>query len=119
MFPKRTLLWCLSRWAYPASKGITDISAHGYEAETAEAKKISHIQRMMEAEGVHCCVLMVADAPLGRRVSRAVRVLVQRVLSQTSTCSLSHASRMTGRTTMPSLKLFELEYRALTGADKG
>ena len=30
---------CLSRWAYPASKGMTDVSAHGDEAETAEAEK--------------------------------------------------------------------------------
>ena len=35
-----TVADCLSRWAYPASKGMQDISAHGDEAETAEAKRI-------------------------------------------------------------------------------
>ena len=33
-----TVADCLSRWAYPASKGMTDVSAHGDEAETPEAK---------------------------------------------------------------------------------
>ena len=37
----------LSRWAYPASKGMTDVSTHGHEAETAEAKKIIDMERMM------------------------------------------------------------------------
>ena len=42
---------CLSRWAYPASKGMQDISAHGDEAETAEAKRIIEMERLMEEEG--------------------------------------------------------------------
>ena len=33
-----TVADCLSRWAYPASKGMSDVPAHGDEAETAEAK---------------------------------------------------------------------------------
>ena len=66
---------CVSRWAYPASKGMTDVSAHGDEAETAEAKKIIDMEPMIEEEGVKCFVIMATDAPLGRKVSRAVRVL--------------------------------------------
>ena len=65
----------LSRWAYPASKGMTDVSAHGDEAETAEAKRIIEMEPLMEEEGVKCFVVMAADAPLGRRMGRAVRVL--------------------------------------------
>ena len=66
---------CLSRWAYPASKGMTDVSAHGDEAETAEAKRIIEMERLMEEEGVKCFVVMAADAPLGTRMGRGVRVL--------------------------------------------
>ena len=51
------------------------MSAHGDEAETAEAKKIIDMERMMEEDGVKCFVLMAADAPLGRRMSRVVSVL--------------------------------------------
>ena len=64
-----TMADCLSRWAYPASKGMTDVSAHGHEAETAEAKKIIDMESMMEEDGVKCFVVMAADAPLGRKVS--------------------------------------------------
>ena len=67
-----TVADCLSRWAYPASNGMTDVSAHGDEAQTAAAKKIIDMERMMEEEGVKCFVVMDAAAPLGRRVSRAV-----------------------------------------------
>ena len=57
------------------SKGMTDVSAHGYEAETAEAKRIIEMERLMEEEGVECFLVMAADAPLGRRMGRAVRGL--------------------------------------------
>ena len=70
-----TVADCLSRWAYPASTGMTDVSAHGNEAETAEAKKMIDIEHMMEENGVKCFVVMAADARLGRRLGRAVRVL--------------------------------------------
>ena len=55
-----TVADCLNRWACPASKGMTDVSAHGDEAETAEAKKIIDMESMMEEEGVKCFVLMTA-----------------------------------------------------------
>ena len=64
----------LGRWAYPGRKGMTDVSAHGDEAETAEAKRIIEMERLMEEEVVKCFVVMAADAPLGRRMGRAVRV---------------------------------------------
>ena len=70
-----TVADCLSRWAYPASKGMTDISALGDEAETAEAKKIIEMERLMEEEGVKCLVVRAADSPPGTRMGRAVRVL--------------------------------------------
>ena len=54
---------------------MTDVSAHGDEAETAEAKRIREMERLMEEEGVKCFVVMAADAPLGTRMGRAVRVL--------------------------------------------
>ena len=57
-----TVADCLSRWAYPASKGMMNVSAHGDEAETAEAKKIIDMERMIEEEGVKCFVLMAAEA---------------------------------------------------------
>ena len=66
---------CLSKWAYPASKGMTDVSAHGDEAETAEAKKIIEMEHLMEQEGVKCFVVMAAHAALGRRVGSAVSAL--------------------------------------------
>ena len=71
----KTVAHCLSRWVYPASKGMTGDSPHGDEAETAEAKQIIDMKRMMEEDGPKCFIVMVAEAPLGRRVSRAVRVL--------------------------------------------
>ena len=70
-----TVADCLSRWAYPASKGMTDVSAHGDEAETPEAKRIIKMERLMEEQGVKCFVVLAADAPLGTRMGRAVRVL--------------------------------------------
>ena len=42
---------------------MTDVSAHGDEAETAEAKRIIEMERLMEEEGVKCFVVMAADAP--------------------------------------------------------
>ena len=54
----------LSRWAYPASKGMTDVSAKGNEAETAEAKKMIDMVRMIKEEGVKCFVFVAVDAPM-------------------------------------------------------
>ena len=54
---------------------MQDISAHGDGAETAEAKRIIEMERLMEEEGVKCFVVMAADAPLASRVSRTVSVL--------------------------------------------
>ena len=43
--------------------------------KNAEAKKIIDMERMMEEEGVKCFVIMAAEAPLRRRVIRAVSAL--------------------------------------------
>ena len=59
-----TVADCFSRWPYPASKGMIDVSTHCYEAETAEAKKIIDIERLMDEDGVKFFVVMEADAPL-------------------------------------------------------
>ena len=48
----KTLADCLSRLAYPTSKGMTDVSAHGDEAQTAAAKTVIDMECMMEQEGV-------------------------------------------------------------------
>ena len=65
---------CHSKWAYLATRGMTDVSAHGDEAETAQAKELIDMEHMMEEDGVKCFVVMAAYDPLARRVSRAVRV---------------------------------------------
>ena len=59
----------------PPARACRIISAHGDEAETAEAKKIIEMERLMEEEDVKCFVVMAADAPLASRVSRTVSVL--------------------------------------------
>ena len=99
---------CLSRCAYPASKGMTDVAAHGNEAETAEAKKIIKMEGIMEEDGVKCFTVMAADAPRVRRSSRAVRVLVLEAAESKKHLSMSRASRTTGATTTPSLRLLSL-----------
>ena len=100
-----TVADCLSRWAYPARKGMTEVSAHGDDAEIVEAEKIIDMERMTEEDGVKCFVIMAAEAPYGRRVSRAVRVYSpQRMLSPTSTSSPGRTSKKTGPMTMPSLR---------------
>ena len=66
---------CLSWSAYPASKGMMEVSAHGDKAVTAQAKKITDMERMMDEDGVKWLVVMAADAPFERNVGRAVGVL--------------------------------------------
>ena len=60
----------LNQWAYPASKGMTDISAHGDVDETAGVKNIINLERMTEEDGMKCFKVMAAGAPLSERVSR-------------------------------------------------
>ena len=47
-----TVADCLSRWAYPAGKAWMDISSHGDNEETEEAKRIIKMEKAMEQEGV-------------------------------------------------------------------
>ena len=109
----------LSRWAYLASKGMTDVSAHGDEAETAEAKRIIEMERLMEEEGVKCFVVMAADAPLETRMSRAVRVLAPE--GAESDKHLFPESCLQDDWTDDYAKsvAFEAEYRAVTNPDDG
>ena len=98
---------------------MTDVSAHGNEAETAEAKKIIDLERLMEEEDVKCFVVMAADAPLGRRVSATVRVPAPKGPESDKhlfpescvwdDCTNNYAKSMT----------FESKYRALTDTEDG
>ena len=112
-----TVADCLSRWAYPASKGMTDISAHGDEAETAEAKKIIDMERLMEEEGVKCFVVMAADSPLGRRVSRAVRVLAPKGAESDKHLFPDSCLQDDWTNDNAKFEAFESKYRAVTDPD--
>ena len=67
-----TVADCMSRWMYPASKGMVEVSAHGVEEETEEAKQIIKMERLMEEEGVKCFVVMASDTDTADRADRAV-----------------------------------------------
>ena len=110
---------CLSRWAYPASKGMTDISAHGDEAETAEAKRIIEMERLMEGEGVKCFVVMAADAPLGIRMGRAVRVLAPDGAESDKHLFPESCLQDDWTDDYAKSEAFAAEYRAVTDPDDG
>ena len=110
---------CLSRWAYPASKRMTDVSAHGDEAETAEAKKIIDVERMMEEEGVKCFLVMAAEAPLGKRVSRAVQLLAPEGAEYDKDLFPESCLKDYWTDDYAKSEAFESEYRALTDPDDG
>ena len=114
-----TVADCLSRWAYPASKGMTDVSAHGDEAETAEAKRIIEMERLMEEEGVKCFVVMAADAPLGMRMGRAVRVLAPDGAESDKHLSPESCLQDDWTDDYAKSEAFEAEYRAVTDPDDG
>ena len=110
---------CLSRWAYPASKGMADASAHGDDAWTSEAKKINDMERMMEEEGVKCFVVMAAEAPLRRRVSRAVRVLARDGAEPDKHLFPESCLQDDWNDDYAKSEAFQSEYRALTDPDSG
>ena len=114
-----TLADCLSRWAYPASKGMTDISAHGDEAETAEAKRIIEMERLMEEEGVKCFFVMAADAPLGTRMGRAVRVLAPDGAESDKHLLPESCLQDDWTDDYAKSEAFAAEYRAVTDPDDG
>ena len=114
-----TVADCLSRWAYPASKGMTDVSAHGDESETAEAKRIIEMERLMEEEGVKCFVVMTADAPLGRRMGRAVRVLAPEGAEADKHLFPESCLQDEWTDDYAKSEAFEAEYRAVTDPDDG
>ena len=108
---------CLSRWAYPASKRMTDVSAHGDEAETAEAKRIIEMERLMEEEGVKCFVVMAADAPSGTRMGRAVRVLAPEGADSDKHLFPESCLQDDWTDDYAKSEAFEAEYRAVTDPD--
>ena len=114
-----TVADCLSRWAYPASKGMTDVSAHGDEAEPAEAKMIIETERLMEEEGVKCFVVMAADAPLGTRMGRVVRVLAPEEAESDKHLFPESCLQDDWTDDYAKSEAFEAEYRAVTDPDDG
>ena len=114
-----TVADCLSRWAYPADEGTTDVSAHGDEAETAQAKKIIDMERMMEEEDLKCLVVMAVDAPLGKRVSRAVGVLAREAAESDKHVFPELWLQDDWTDNYAKCEAFESEYRALTDPDNG
>ena len=114
-----TVADCLSRWAYPASKGMTDVSAHGDEAETAEAKRIIEMERLMEEEGVKCFVVVAADAPLGTRMGRAVRVLAPDGAESDKHLFPESCLQEDWTNDYAKYEAFAAEYRAVTDPDDG
>ena len=114
-----TVADCLSRGAYFASKGMTDVSAHGDEAETAEAKRIIEMERLMGEEGVRCFVVMAADAPLGRRMGRAVRVLAPERAESDKHLFAESCLQDDWTDHYARSEAFEAEYRAVTDPDDG
>ena len=114
-----TVAGCLSRWAYPASKGMTDVSAHGDEDETAEAKRIIEMERLMEEKGVKCFVLMASDAPLGMKMGRAVRVLAPDGAESDKHLFPESCLQDDWTEDYAKSEAFEAEYRAVTDPDDG
>ena len=114
-----TVADCLSRWAYPASKGMTDVPAHGDEAETAEAKRIIEMECLMEEEGFKCFVVMAADAPLGTRMGRAVRVLAPDGAESDKHLFPESCLQDDWTDNYAKSEAFQAEYRAVTDPDDG
>ena len=71
-----TLTDCLSQWAYPACKGLLDISMHWDEIVTAETKRIIKHEERLEHGDTHCFVVMARraeSAPKERTVALTTR----------------------------------------------
>ena len=98
---------------------MTDISAHGDEAENAEAKKIIEMERLMEEEGVKCFVVMAADAPLGMRMGRAVRVLAPEGAEYDRHLFPESCLQDDWTDDYAKSEAFAAEYRAVTDPDDG
>ena len=98
---------------------MRDVSAHGDEALTTEAKKIIDMERMMEEEGVKCFLVMAAEAPLGRRVSRAFRVLAPDGAESDKHLFLESCLQDDWTDNYAKSEAFESEYRALFDPDNG
>ena len=73
---------CLGRWAYPAGKAWMDISSHGDDEETEEAKRITEMERAMEQEGVKCFVVMTNCTDLAKFRGARVQAIREETLQQ-------------------------------------
>ena len=113
-----TVADCLSRWAYPASKGMTDVSAHGDVAETTEAKRIIEMERLMEEDGVKWFVVMAVESP-GTRMGRAVRVLAPEGAESDKHLFPESCLQDDWTDDYAKSEAFEAEYRAVTDPDDG
>ena len=98
---------------------MTNVSAHCDEAETAEAKNIVDMERMMQEDRVKCFVVIAADAPLGRRVSRAVPVFAPEGPESDKQLFPESCLKDDWTDNYTKSEAFESEYRALTDPDDG
>ena len=99
--------------------GRTDLSAHGDEAQSPEAKTNINMECLMEAERVQCFVVMAADGPLGRTVSGAVRVLLPEGAESGKHISPELRPQDDWTNDYAKFKAFQFLYQALTDADNG
>ena len=67
-----TVADCMHRWSHPASRGMADVSTHGDEEETKEAKQIIKMERLMEKESVKCFAVMASETDTADRTDQAV-----------------------------------------------
>ena len=120
-FWERTTPWrtVSAGWPYPSSKGMTDVSAHGDGAETAEAKRIIDMQRMMGEDRPKCFVVIAAEAPLERRGSRAVQVLAPEGAECNEHLFPELCLQDDWTDDHAKSEAFESKYRALTNPDDG
>ena len=77
------------------------------------------MERLMEEEGVKCFVVMAADAPLGRRMGRAVRVLAPEGAESDKHLSPGSCLQDDWTNDYAKFEAFEAEYRAVTNHDDG
>ena len=98
---------------------MTDVSAHGDEAETAEAKRIIEMERLMEEEGVKCFVVMAADALLQRRMGRAIRLLAPEGAESDKHLFPEPCLQDDWTNDYAKSEALDAEYRAVTDPDDG
>ena len=83
--------------------------------------QLNHVklERLMEEEGVKCFVVMAADAPLGTRMGRAVRVLAPEGAESDKHLFPESCLQDGWTDDYAKSEAFEAEYRAVTDPDDG